>query len=446
MRKTGLLLFMVVASLQMIAQKLQLKIEFPASDVLADAKMYAGPINGDYESIQEMTSAGNVFSADVDASESGFYNVTCVRNQTQAILPLYLEEKEGEVLLKAKLEGNLVRFEGNADNAALSAFNIDLADLTIQVWKSGKDMSDKKLRKLFDDYEGMVKKADPKKKASAPVKEYLDIWAYTSVYNLVNSLPRIIGRPASEISFKASDILPAPVDVLDSPVASLFPIAADIVRQRLPKGELAEQIDYLRANYETQDLRTKVEERLLSSYVARYDYASDFDGGLQQLQALTDKYQLDSKYVEQFKKNRSTIKGTPFPADVVLKDKEGNVVDFASFKGKYVYIDVWASWCGPCIKQIPHLQKLEEELQNDNVVFVSISVDAKESPWLKKMESLGVHGNQLWDSNAQLCSSLNISGIPFFLIYDAEGKLYMYDAPRPSQGEGLKMMLEGLGK
>jgi hypothetical protein len=41
---------------------------------------------------------------------------------------------------------------------------------------------------------------------------------------------------------------------------------------------------------------------------------------------------------------------------------------------------------------------------------------------------------------------LNISGIPFFLIYDTEGKLYMYDAPRPSQGEGLKMMLEGLGK
>ena len=437
---------MVVASMQMIAQKLQLKIEFPTSDVLADAKLYAGPIDGDYESIKEMASEGNVFAAEIDASESGFYSVTCVRNQTQTIFPLYLEDKNGEVLLKAKLECNRVRFVDDADNAALSAFNIDLANLTIKVWNTGKDMSDKKLRKLFENYEDMVKKADPKKKASVPVKEYLDIWAYTSVYNLVNSLPRIIGRPASEISFKTADVLPAPVDVLDSPIASLFPIAVDIVRQRLPKGGLAEQIDYLRANYDTKDLRANVEERLLTTYVARYDYTSDFEGGLNQLQALTDKYNLNTKFVEQFQKNRSTIKGTPFPADVVLKDKEGNVVDFAKFSGKYVYIDVWASWCGPCIKQIPHLQKLEEELQNDNVVFVSISVDAKETPWLKKMEALGVHGNQLWDSNAQLCKSLNINGIPFFLIYDAEGKLHMYDAPRPSQGEGLKVMLEGLGK
>jgi hypothetical protein len=62
------------------------------------------------------------------------------------------------------------------------------------------------------------------------------------------------------------------------------------------------------------------------------------------------------------------------------------------------------------------------------------------------MESLNLHGNQLWDSNSQLCNSLNINGIPFFLIYDAEGKLLMYDAPRPSQGEGLKYLLEGLGK
>ena len=205
-------------------------------------------------------------------------------------------------------------------------------------------------------------------------------------------------------------------------------------------------IDYVRSNYTTEDLRKKVEEGLLARYVSKYDYTQDFDGGLKQLQDLTDKYGLDAKFVEQFKKNRATVKGTPFPADVVLKDKDGKVVDFASFRGKYVYIDVWASWCGPCIQQIPHLQKLESELQNDKVVFISVSVDAKEEPWQKKMASLGVHGHQLWDSSNQLTKSLNISGIPFFLIYDSEGNLYMYDAPRPSQGEGLKQLLEGLGK
>jgi thiol-disulfide isomerase/thioredoxin len=253
-------------------------------------------------------------------------------------------------------------------------------------------------------------------------------------------------KPVDEIPFTADEVLPAPDGVLDSPLASLFPMAVEIVRQRLPKGTFTEQINYMRTNYETEVLRAKVEEEILNRFVAKYDYSVDYEKGLKQLQDVTDKYGFDTKFVEQFKKNRATVKGNPFPAEVVLKDKAGNVVDFSSFRGKYVYIDVWASWCGPCIQQIPHLQKLESELQNDNVVFVSVSVDAKEEPWKKKMETLGVHGHQLWDSNGQLTKSLNISGIPFFLIYDSDGKLYMYDAPRPSQGEGLKQILEGLGK
>jgi thiol-disulfide isomerase/thioredoxin len=315
--------------------------------------------------------------------------------------------------------------------------------MNIKVWKSGGQMSEESLRKMFTNYQDMI---DSDRKVSAIVKEYMDIWAYTSVYNLVNSLPRILKKPVDEIPFTADEVLPAPDGVLDSPLASLFPMAVEIVRQRLPKGTFTEQINYMRTNYETEVLRAKVEEEILNRFVAKYDYSVDYEKGLKQLQDVTDKYGFDTKFVEQFKKNRATVKGNPFPAEVVLKDKAGNVVDFSSFRGKYVYIDVWASWCGPCIQQIPHLQKLESELQNDNVVFVSVSVDAKEEPWKKKMESLGVHGHQLWDSNGQLTKSLNISGIPFFLIYDSDGKLYMYDAPRPSQGEGLKQILEGLGK
>lgn len=446
MKRLNLVVLFLLVTFNVFAQKLQLTVEFPASNDVSGFKMYAGPMGGGYETIKEMTADGSKFTAEVDASAVGFYNVTGVKDQSQTILPLYLGDASGAVTVKATLEGNVIKFVDDADNSALSAMNTVVGNLTKDVWTSGKDMSEKKLRKMFADYTQLVKDADPKGKATAKVREYMNIWAYTTTYNLVNSLPRILGKPAEEVPFTTSDVLPAPIDVLDSPLASLFPIAVDIVRQCLPKGAFSEQIDYLRSNYETVDLRSKVEEGILTRYVAQFDYATDFEGGLSKLQAMTDKYSLDAKFVEQFKKNRSTVKGTPFPADVVLKDKEGNVVDFSTFRGKYVYIDVWASWCGPCIKQIPHLQKLESELQNGNVVFLSVSVDAKQEPWLKKMESLNLHGHQLWDSNSQLCNSLNINGIPFFLIYDAEGKLYMYDAPRPSQGEGLKMMLEGLGK
>ena len=446
MRRIKLMVLFLVASMQLFAQSLNLTLEFPKSATFGDMKFYAAPMGGGYESIKEMVASGNTFSAEIGISDLNFYNVTCVNGTTQTILPLYVFDSEKGVTVKVKTDGKVISFVDSNDNTALSLMNQELAELSVKVWKSGAEMSDDKLRKLFSDYTKIVKRCDPKGKASLAVADYMNIWAYTSTYNLVNSLPRILNKPMSEVPFRTDDVLPAPIDVLDSPLAALFPIAVDIVSQRLPKGTLSEQIDYLRANYETEDLRSKVEDGLLARYVAKYDYAVDFEGGLAQLQQLTDKYALDAKFVEQFKKNRSTVKGTAFPEDVVLKDKDGNVVDFSTFKGKFVYIDVWASWCRPCVNEIPHLQKLESELENKNVVFLSVSVDAKQDPWLKKMESLNLHGNQLWDSNSQLCKSLNINGIPFFLIYDAEGKLFMYNAPRPSQGEGLKQLLERVGK
>ena len=93
---------------------------------------------------------------------------------------------------------------------------------------------------------------------------------------------------------------------------------------------------------------------------------------------------------------------------------------------------------------MPHLQKLEKELENKDVVFLSISIDQKVEAWKKKMADLQVHGNQWHDSEGTLGKALNVKGIPFFLIYDKEGKLYMYNAPRPSMGLALKELLEGL--
>ena len=445
MKKLLTIAALLILALPLVAQNLQLTVEFPNTADVSAMKLYVSPVGEGYDA-KEFTFSGNKFTAEVTVSQTGFYNLIGIKESTQLMVPVYSAQREGALTLRAEMAGRLFRIVGSKDNEALSQFNIGLSELSTKIWREGKDMSADDLRSLLGDYKTMLKKSDPDGKASQTVRQYLEIWSYTSTFNLVNSLPRILNTTAEQAPFTTSDVLPAPVDVLDSPLSALFPMAVDIVSQRIPKGTLAEMIDYVRSNYTTEDLRIKVEEGLLARYVSKYDYTQDFDGGLKQLQDLTDKYGLDAKFVEQFKKNRATVKGTPFPADVVLKDKDGKVVDFASFRGKYVYIDVWASWCGPCIQQIPHLQKLESELQNDKVVFISVSVDAKEEPWQKKMASLGVHGHQLWDSSNQLTKSLNISGIPFFLIYDSEGNLYMYDAPRPSQGEGLKQLLEGLGK
>ena len=60
------------------------------------------------------------------------------------------------------------------------------------------------------------------------------------------------------------------------------------------------------------------------------------------------------------------------------------------------------------------------------------------------MNALDMHGNQWISTDNKIAEVLNVKGIPFFLIYDKEGKLYIYNAPRPSSGDTLKLLLENL--
>ena len=64
--------------------------------------------------------------------------------------------------------------------------------------------------------------------------------------------------------------------------------------------------------------------------------------------------------------------------------------------------------------------------------------------WKEKMEKLNMHGNQLLDRDGELCNMLNVNGIPFFVVYDKNGKLHTYGALRPSSGERLKKFLQEL--
>ncbi|MBD8487754.1 TlpA family protein disulfide reductase [Echinicola sp. CAU 1574] len=132
------------------------------------------------------------------------------------------------------------------------------------------------------------------------------------------------------------------------------------------------------------------------------------------------------------------------------EDVEGNMVSFDSFKGKVVYLDIWATWCGPCIKQIPSLKKLEEELHGEDIVFLSVSIDAlkDKQKWKNFVKEKDLKGVQLmadkaWESG--LVKNYEIKGIPRFMIFDKQGNIVTTDAMRPSQ-EGLKEQLVELLK
>ncbi|MBK8627467.1 MAG: TlpA family protein disulfide reductase [Saprospiraceae bacterium] len=108
----------------------------------------------------------------------------------------------------------------------------------------------------------------------------------------------------------------------------------------------------------------------------------------------------------------------------------------STFIGKVIYIDIWATWCGPCLRELPFLEKLQENYKgNNDIAFVSISIDQDKPAWeamLKQKNMVGIQliADQAW--NSKIVSDYRISGIPRFIIIDKQGNIINANAPRPS--------------
>lgn len=163
-------------------------------------------------------------------------------------------------------------------------------------------------------------------------------------------------------------------------------------------------------------------------------------------------YSLDEKYkeklTEKFEIVKNIAKGLPSPT-FDYENINGGKTSLESLKGKFVYIDVWATWCGPCIREIPALKAVEKEYHGKNIEFVSISVDDKKDfeKWKKMVADKELKGIQLFADNAwesDFVKKYAIDGIPRFILIDTEGKIVNADAPRPSE-EKLKELLKEVG-
>ena len=115
---------------------------------------------------------------------------------------------------------------------------------------------------------------------------------------------------------------------------------------------------------------------------------------------------------------------------------EGKLISLKDFKGKVVYVDVWASWCGPCLEEIPYAKKLHSAFQEDKVIFLNVSIDRSREAWKKKLGNekdwLGTHIILDQREHDTFARNYKVVGIPKYLLIDQTGKIVSADASRPS--------------
>jgi len=224
-------------------------------------------------------------------------------------------------------------------------------------------------------------------------------------------------------------------------LAKILEKYGDDVRNYYMKKELLDRASDFYGNLKALDQAAfetalKDYESTLKEYLAEVTDKEYIAGQMKSMAATVKHWSERKAMVESVPKEGEDAIGFTYP------DMEGNEYSLSSFAGKLVYVDVWATWCGPCKGEIPYLKQLEEDYHGKDIVFVSISTDSNKEAWEKmvveeKLGGLQLHAGSEWGENGMTGISRDyaIFGIPRFMLFSKDGKVISSDAPRPSSQE-----------
>lgn len=190
-------------------------------------------------------------------------------------------------------------------------------------------------------------------------------------------------------------------------------------------------VNYIDANIKD----AKVAEYLVNLFVYGNVSSRGLDG-TDALIAMFNKHVKEAAMVEKFNalcgKWEKLKAGAPSPT-FSCPDINGKTVSLADLKGKFVYIDVWATWCGPCRGELPHLKTLEEKYADKDIYFVSLSCDKNKKAWEDMVKKDEMKGIQLHlGVESPFMDDYLINGIPRFILLDRNGDIISANMTRPS--------------
>lgn len=126
--------------------------------------------------------------------------------------------------------------------------------------------------------------------------------------------------------------------------------------------------------------------------------------------------------------------GDKSPAFTYL-DINGKEVPLKDFKGKYVYIELWSTTCGPCKRELVHFGELKKEMQGKKIAFVCISIDRKKASWEKMVKEQGMEGIHLYGGDRVFMKAYGFEKVPRFILLDKKGRIVNPNMTRPSNPE-----------
>ncbi len=134
--------------------------------------------------------------------------------------------------------------------------------------------------------------------------------------------------------------------------------------------------------------------------------------------------------------------------DIVGIMLDGSVVSIKDFKGKVLFIDVWATWCKPCIESIPYSNDLQLSFKNDEIIFLNLSVDSNIEKWKNKVKNdiswSGLHLIEKPDQELLVADTYKVRAIPRYIIIDKTGNIVNSNSFGPSSGDSLIKELKAL--
>ncbi|WP_299897374.1 TlpA disulfide reductase family protein [uncultured Aquimarina sp.] len=160
-------------------------------------------------------------------------------------------------------------------------------------------------------------------------------------------------------------------------------------------------------------------------------------------------------YQNKYERLKQLEKGKPSPS-FEYEHYNGKMVSLSDFKGNYIYIDIWATWCKPCIHQFPYLDEFKREYKNKKIKFVGISIDEpkNKSKWKNLIKKKNLENSiQLYAGNVTksdfmreyfLVTDTYSYSIPRFILIDPDGKIVDRNAPAPAETEKMEKLFATL--